>query len=214
MLRSALSKVMTAGRVASAVFGLALVIGLSVGAASMALGANGQALLLGKANVASALTRLTGNVQGAAMQVINSNAGTDDTALNLQVQSGEAPMRVNSERVVTNLNADKVDGRSFGCPGGTLFHEAACIETAHRDPAPWRDAQADCLDEGRRLATFTELQTFRNRSGLDLADLELTAQSDVTDTGRQAQTIRPDTGEIFQSSLTSALAYRCAVPPS
>ena len=62
--------------------------------------------------MASALTKLTGNVNGAAMWVENSNPGTDDTALSLAVQSGEAPMTVNSETKVAHLNADMVDGLS------------------------------------------------------------------------------------------------------
>jgi hypothetical protein len=42
MLRTAASKVAWAGRTASMVFGLALVLALLFGVASMALGANGQ----------------------------------------------------------------------------------------------------------------------------------------------------------------------------
>ena len=105
MIRSALGKVAWVGRTASMVFGLALVLALVVGAASMAFGANGQSFLLGKWNAATALTGLSGNVNGAAMQVANSNAGADDTALSLSVQAGEAPMRVNSKARVAHLNA-------------------------------------------------------------------------------------------------------------
>ncbi len=42
-------------------------------------------------NAATAVTRLTGNVNGPAMQVVNNNAGANDTALDLGVQPGEAP---------------------------------------------------------------------------------------------------------------------------
>jgi hypothetical protein len=45
------------------------------------------------------------------LQVINNDAGTNDTALSLKVQAGEAPMRVNSDAKVANLNADEVDGK-------------------------------------------------------------------------------------------------------
>jgi hypothetical protein len=44
------------------------------------------------------------------MQVVN-NADADGTALALNVQPGEAPVRVNSDRTVTNLNADRLDGQ-------------------------------------------------------------------------------------------------------
>lgn len=114
MLRSATRKAMRLVRglalFGGAAFGLALVVGLTAGAASMAFGANGGNFILGKNNAATALTRLTGNVNGPAMQVQNTNAGTNDTALNLNVQPGEAPMRVDSDARVTDLNADKLDG--------------------------------------------------------------------------------------------------------
>ena len=111
MLRSAASKLAWVGRTASMVFGLALVLGLILGVASMALGANGQPFILGENNAATALTRLTGNVDASAMQIVNNNAGADDSALTLSVQQGETPMRVNSSTRVPNLNADRLDGK-------------------------------------------------------------------------------------------------------
>jgi hypothetical protein len=92
------------------VFGLALVLALVVGVASTALSATGGNFILGQNNAADVLTRLTGNVNGSAMQIVNNNPDANDSALNLSVQAGEAPMRVNSGTVVTNLNADKLDG--------------------------------------------------------------------------------------------------------
>ncbi len=47
------------------------------------------------------------------LQLTNNNAGANDTALDLQVQSGEAPMGVNSNAKVNNLNADQLDGLDF-----------------------------------------------------------------------------------------------------
>jgi hypothetical protein len=112
MLRTAAAKIAWVGRTASMVFGLALVMALVFGVATMAFGANGSNFILGNLNnTATALTKLTGNVNGSAMQVVNSNADANDTALDLRVQAGEAPMRVNSPTKVANLNADKVDGR-------------------------------------------------------------------------------------------------------
>jgi hypothetical protein len=113
MLRSVASKVAWVGRTASTVFGLALVLALVVGVAGAAFGANGQAWILGQNNVATAITRLAGaaGVNGPMLQLINNNAGANDTALDLRVQAGEPPLRVNSDQVVTNLNADKLDGQ-------------------------------------------------------------------------------------------------------
>ncbi len=104
-------KVMWVGRATVFLVGLAVILALTVGVATTALGANGQSFLLGRFNAATALTKLTGNVNGAAMQVVNSNADANDTALNLSVQAGEAPMTVNSAKKVANLNADRLDDR-------------------------------------------------------------------------------------------------------
>jgi hypothetical protein len=42
----------------------------------------------------------------------NNDSGSDDTALDLNVQSGEPPMTVNSTTRVTNLNSDRLDGQN------------------------------------------------------------------------------------------------------
>src|SRR5919202_7070794 len=114
MIRSILSKVAWVGRTASMVFGLALVLALVLGIASMAFGANGGNFILGKTNVATLLTKLGGKqgVNGAMFAIQNNNTGTDDTALSLKVQPGEPPMKVNSSKQVAALNADQVDGRN------------------------------------------------------------------------------------------------------
>ncbi len=112
MARNAFSKVMRVGRATTFLVGLAVVLALVLGVATTAMGANGNGLLLGVLNnAATKVTGLVGNVDGGpALRVANPNAGTNDTALDLRVQAGEAPMRVNSAEKVTNLNADKVDG--------------------------------------------------------------------------------------------------------
>ena len=112
MLRGVASKVAWVGRTASMVFGLALVLALIVGVASMALGANGKPLLLGRNNTANAITKLTSNANESAMEVENKNGGADDTALELIVQQGEPPMKVNTAEKVVNLHADYVDGQN------------------------------------------------------------------------------------------------------
>jgi hypothetical protein len=114
MVRSTVKKVMWVGRGTVFLVGLAVIVALVLGVASMALGANGQPFILGENNAATALTRLAGDVDGSAMQVVSNNAGADDTALQLIVQKGEAPMRVSSTTKVANLNADMVDGKSPG----------------------------------------------------------------------------------------------------
>jgi hypothetical protein len=95
------------------VFGLALVLALVFGMASTAFGANGGNFILGSLNnSATAITKLTGTVGGnPALRVSNPSTATGSTALDLQVATGKAPMKVNRTTKVTNLNADAVDGR-------------------------------------------------------------------------------------------------------
>jgi hypothetical protein len=106
-----LKKVWWVGRTASTVFGLALMLALVFGMATMALGATGTNFILGKGNSAGATTQLTSAVAGPVLKLVNNGTSTAATALNLSVPSGRAPMTVNaSAGKATNLNADKVDG--------------------------------------------------------------------------------------------------------
>jgi hypothetical protein len=114
MLKATVSKVMWVGRATVFLIGFAVILAVVFGLASTAFGANGDAWKLGQGNVATKLTSLGGTlgVNGAMLKVANKNGGTDDTALRLEVQPGEAPISVNSATQVTNLNADQVDGKS------------------------------------------------------------------------------------------------------
>jgi hypothetical protein len=69
MLRSVASKVAWVGRTASMVFGLALVLALVLGVASMALGADGDFFKVGRANLASAVSTLTRSGEGPALSL-------------------------------------------------------------------------------------------------------------------------------------------------
>ena len=110
MLRKAAARALWVTKGAALFGGAVVTLALVLGAASVALGANGGNLLLGQTNVASALTRLTGSVPGAQMEVQNNDPGANDTALSLKVQPGEPPMKVLSGAKVENLNADELDG--------------------------------------------------------------------------------------------------------
>jgi hypothetical protein len=112
MSRSTLSKVVSVGRATVLVVGLATMVTALLGVASMAFAGNGDPWILGQLNSATAITRLAGGggVDGPMLRVTNNDAGSDDTALDLNVQSGEPPMTVDSQTKVTNLNADRLDG--------------------------------------------------------------------------------------------------------
>lgn len=109
MIRSAASKVMWVGRATVFLVGLAVILALVVGVASTAFGANGNPFLLGKNNVATAVSTL-----------VKRGAGP---ALKLQVGSGP-PLAVNSSKKVANLNADRLDSLdspSFAGSGNSVY---------------------------------------------------------------------------------------------
>jgi hypothetical protein len=95
------------------VFGLALVMALVFGVATMAFAANGNNFVLGVlTNTATRVTNLTANVAGKpALQLQNTNTAPGSRALQLNVARDKAPLTVNATAgKATNLNADKVDG--------------------------------------------------------------------------------------------------------
>lgn len=115
--RSALGRVMWVGKATVFMVGLAVTLALVFGVASTALGKDGQALILGKAtNTATKVTGLTGKIAtGSALAVKNPSGGS---ALDLSVGDPTAdpatktvaPMKVDSQAKVANLNSDQLDG--------------------------------------------------------------------------------------------------------
>lgn len=122
MLRKAVSGIAWVGRTASMVFGLALVLGLLFGVATIALGATGGNFILGKPNTSRAITRLTATVAGPALKLVNTSKNSAATALDLDVAGGKPPMKVNSKTKVVNLNSDHLDGKNSTdlVPGGRV----------------------------------------------------------------------------------------------
>jgi len=114
MIRSAAGKVMWVGRATVFLVGLAVILALVVGFATAALAGTGVGATfnLGKINTVNRISQLAGAPDNAMLRVVNNSAGTNATALDLQVQPGRAPLEVNSSTMVPNLNADYVDGRS------------------------------------------------------------------------------------------------------
>jgi hypothetical protein len=112
MIRSVARKVAWVGRTASMVLGLALVLALLFGVASMALGATGGNFILGKGNSATTTSKLTSGVAAPTLQLISKGTAAAATALNLTVPSGHAPLTVNPEAATaTNLSADELDSK-------------------------------------------------------------------------------------------------------
>jgi hypothetical protein len=123
MIRSAAGKVVWLGRATVFLVGLAVILALVFGAATTALGANGKPFLLGKRNVASAVSTLVKRGPGPALSVA--------------VGAGQAPISVNaSAGKATNLNADELDGldsselrRSSGVYAVSEVHEGLANTT-------------------------------------------------------------------------------------
>ncbi len=115
MVKAIFSTSWRIGRAAALALGVAVILALVAGMASTAFAGNGDAWKLGRSNVATAITALAGSlgVDGPMLRLTNNNAGTNDTALDLRVQTGEAPMTVNSGTKVDNLNADTLDGLNY-----------------------------------------------------------------------------------------------------
>jgi hypothetical protein len=113
LLRSAASKVMWVGRATVFLVGLAVILAVVLGLATAALAGTGVGATfnLGKINTVNRLSQLVGSTDNAMLRVDNNNTGTGATALNLQVEPGHAPMKVDSGTQVAGLNADKVDGK-------------------------------------------------------------------------------------------------------
>ncbi|MGH3087889.1 MAG: hypothetical protein ACRDSJ_11305, partial [Rubrobacteraceae bacterium] len=65
----------------------------------------------GKSNFVKKVSALTSNAKSATLRLVNQRGGA---ALDLRVKQGKAPMKVNSDTQVANLNADELDGKDSG----------------------------------------------------------------------------------------------------
>lgn len=112
-LGSVAKKVAWMARTTTTVVGLAIMLALVLGLATTALAGTGIGATfdLGKTNAVNQVSKLVGSVAGANLRVDNNSADASATALDLQVEPGKAPMKVNSDGRVANLNADKLDGQ-------------------------------------------------------------------------------------------------------
>ncbi|HEX5699468.1 MAG TPA: hypothetical protein VFX77_02380, partial [Rubrobacter sp.] len=105
LMKTTLRKLWRLTRTTSTIVGLAVMVGLVAGAASLAVaqkspsgGTTSSPLLKGVENVAATTTTLINSGRGAAMS--------------MHVQPGNAPLTVNDDAgTATNLSADQVDGK-------------------------------------------------------------------------------------------------------
>lgn len=110
-----LSGTLRLARGAATAMGLAVTLALTVGLASAALAGTGVGarLDLGKTNAVNAVTGLVGNVAGQpSLRIDNNSTAVGATALDLQVEPGKPPMKVNSTTEVQGLNVDSLDSKN------------------------------------------------------------------------------------------------------
>jgi hypothetical protein len=118
VLRSAAGKIMWVGKATTFCVGLAVVLALVLGVSSAALAAlPGDPFKLGQSNRVGRLTTLVSTLAGPVLRVDNDGSGS---ALDLRVGDPAAapatktvaPMEVDSQGKVVNLNSDELDGKS------------------------------------------------------------------------------------------------------
>ena len=93
-----------------------------------------------------------------------------------------------------------------------MFHEDACIETSKRGTIGFPNAQAVCLQAGRRLPTVAELQTFRLREGQDFDTAEYTSHAWINESGQTRTMMVTPSGSL--TSATFNAAFRCVAAPN
>ncbi len=133
------------GRATVFCIGLAVTLALIFGAATVAMAAvPGDPFKLGRTNTIDEMSTLVGSASGALLKVDNEG---DGPALDLRVESGEAPMKVDSSSKVTSLNADKLDGNDASA---FLGADDQATSATNADEVDSKDA-----NELVRVASFT-----------------------------------------------------------
>src|SRR5215212_4569723 len=200
-------------------------LSLQVGSAQAPLTVNASA---GKATNLNA-DKLDDREASTFADATHQHSGTDITSGTVAEARIDATIARDGEVVTTvedndgagsGLDADLLDGKdstdfqpSNPCPSGTLFHEGACIETINRDPAGFPNAEATCLQAGRRLPTVAELQTFRLRQDLSGAEFTSHVWFDANGSSETQKVMLVDqTGR--QSVASGSASFRCVSAPN
>lgn len=136
--------------------GLALMIAVVLGVGTTALAAvPGDPFKLGRTNIVGTITRLVGTTNDAMLEIDNDSRSLNATALDLQVEPGKAPMRVNSPAKVAKLNADRLDGKDAAAFARADTPTYVSINGASTGPPPFdpfASNRAFC-DDGDRILT-------------------------------------------------------------
>ena len=122
---------------------------------------------LGTTNTVDAATTVTNGSTSIATPLLtlkNLTTGTGGTALALNVASGHAPFTTNSATRVTNLNADKLDGKDStaflqSCPSPLTGRYGRICVGSDGGSRTWIDALKYCAGYGLRLPSPSEAYT-------------------------------------------------------
>ena len=106
--------------------------------------------------------------------------------------------------------ADTSNALGFHCPSRTRYFEGACIETKARAKANLLDANANCVQLGRRLPSVAELDGFRLEPHITLVGFEWTSDfANVDNTTGSEGSVVSDAGENDFGDHSQLHAYRC-----
>ena len=208
---SVVKKVMLVGRATVFMVGLAMILALTVGVASAAFGANGGNFILGKTNAATAITKLAGSagVAGPSLQIDNNSTNAATTALDLQVEAGKAPMKVNSAAQVANLNADKVDGKSASEIGVNSLEQVSSSSIASNSNSP-KLATATC--PAGKVVVGTGYNIAGGKSGLSPNEVTDVVITEITPFSRFVDVVAFEEEPTSANWFVTATAI-CATAP-
>jgi hypothetical protein len=126
--------------------------------------ATGGTFILGQPNTATSPTGLTSTNAGNALNITQQSTAAGTTALGLNVPAYHAPFTVNSGIKVTNLNADKLDGKDStaflqSCPSPLTARYGRICVGSDGGSRTWRGALDYCAGYGLRLPSTSEAYT-------------------------------------------------------
>lgn len=180
---------------------------VSVIALFVALGGGAYAISIGKGDVKS---------RHIAKGAVKSKQLKNDDVRSIDIEDGQvaasdlgpgsvgsgaiADASVESGDLAANVIAD--------CPDGTFNLGDSCIETTNRGGADFNAALADCADEGRRLPSLAELDSFHLNAG---PTMDLWSNAFSAEAGSRS-VVTGQAGSYFLAMADATQAYRCVVP--
>jgi len=154
-------------RVTATMVGFVVMLAMVLGIGTAALAAvPGDSFKLGRTNTIDQISTLVGSASGALLKIDNEG---DGPALDLRVESGEAPMKVDSSTKVTSLNADELDGNDAST---FLGADDQAASAANADEVDSKSA-----NELIRVASFTGHSPLEDGTNGTLATTEINAPS-------------------------------------